>query len=397
MPVFVAVVILLLTGCSPSTEHSGSDVSAQDSTEVGGSQPDEGSLVNGIPADLSCETFAAMVPEITSGLYLNTSSNVDEERMLCSWSDVPLDSILVSSDSNSSLDVTFLVQFDEAQTVEFLQSWCVREDVNTNSIGVELFSEYERCAGGTLSDGGDLWAWIPNFELDLRISCEFSTQCTPALPPGWTDEVGFNSLLTLADALYDEDSEQTQIDTRAGFVEIALLEEYVFPDNVDFPCERIAVSSLYPNGSVGIASGGSTSMISLTEYSSCSLGLDTDGNGVVSVVEDGDGVSVTGGLLETLAGDQESDYAFLEDPAIWGSLCIGEERVNVETPRFWSAASGCRSEAGLKSLHYLVVAKTVSGEYATFSCGVNAGSVSLGGREDDAVAACTSIFGLYFQ
>ena len=184
----------------------------------------------GFPEGFNCDAVAELIPEFTTGLHLNGSRVEPKEtydrELSCSWSDVPLDTMIPSlDDKTTELDVIVQVDFKDDMDADYRDSWCDQVRGQSDAADAAL-DGHGQCGAGTLAyerGSGGLGASVPYFDLRLDVSCDLSTDCVPQLPASFTDEAGFAALRVLADNLA-ENSEFTEpvivseADNEADFV-----------------------------------------------------------------------------------------------------------------------------------------------------------------------------------
>lgn len=162
----------------------------------------------GFPEGFNCDAVAELIPEFTTGLHLNGSRVEPKEtydrELSCSWSDVPLDTMIPSlDDKTTELDVIVQVDFKDDMDADYRDSWC--DQVRGQAAAADAALDgHGQCGSGTLAyerGSGGLGAWVPYFDLRLDVSCSLSTDCVPQVPESFTDEAGFAALRVLADNL----------------------------------------------------------------------------------------------------------------------------------------------------------------------------------------------------
>ena len=223
-----AALALALSGCASTGPASGeTSVPGASATDA----PQSGEMVPaGFPEGFNCDAVAELIPEFTTGLHLNGSRVEPKEtydrELSCSWSDVPLDTMIPSlDDKTTELDVIVQVDFKDDMDADYRDSWCDQVRGQSDAADAAL-DGHGQCGAGTLAyerGSGGLGASVPYFDLRLDVSCDLSTDCVPQLPASFTDEAGFAALRVLADNLA-ENSEFTEpvivseADNEADFV-----------------------------------------------------------------------------------------------------------------------------------------------------------------------------------
>lgn|GEM_PF-6612721 len=198
---------LTLSGCANTAPTDPAAVTSETSGESSESSAGE-AVPAGFPDGFDCAAVAELIPEFTAGLYLNGSRVEPEEsydrELSCSWSDVPLDTMIPSlDDKTTELDVIVQVDLKDVMDANYRDSWC--DQVRGQAAAADAALDgHGQCGSGTLvyeRGSGGLGAWVPYFDLRLDVSCNLSTDCVPQLPESFTDEAGFAALRTLADHL----------------------------------------------------------------------------------------------------------------------------------------------------------------------------------------------------
>lgn len=195
----------------PSDEETGSEASDPDLAaaypEIDAMFEETGEDVPaGFPENVNCDSIGTLIPTVTGDLYQNTDQYEGIDLMTCAWSDVPLDTSVPSYDDlSTSLDIIVGVRFLPHATPPKINFFCTDAGSTVNSQGVESFDGETECAGGELradeiGDSG-VWASIPYFDITIMASCDMSKNCGPTLPPGFTDEAGYQALRAIADEL----------------------------------------------------------------------------------------------------------------------------------------------------------------------------------------------------
>ena len=158
-------------------------------------------------------------------------------------------------------------------------------------------------------------------------------------------------------------------------------------------CRTLDVSGLYPAGSRVPREFWGLDLVDAFEWSSCYFGLDTNGDGLLTVYEDTNAttVSVSGGLSETVFGGNVDNSQVVESDW-WAAVCFGDWEV-VQGKPGWSTVLGCREDDRLVSLNYLLVGSSADKEPASVACSVSLSDpvVSLDGREESADEVCGEV------
>jgi hypothetical protein len=160
----------------------------------------------------------------------------------------------------------------------------------------------------------------------------------------------------------------------------------LYPD-ASYQCRYVPTDNLFPTGVV--ASDMNDSIV-LGKSSTCSVHLDTNGDGYANTRDDtGDVVDLNGGLTDAIDGSV-ADVSNLQGDVFWGSYCRYSWE-SVSPPEGWTRADACMDGDDIKGLAYLLVGHTEDEKPVAFSCGVGAIGPTLNGREVAAESTCFAV------
>ncbi|MGX9346672.1 hypothetical protein [Microbacterium sp. KNMS] len=216
----ISVVALLcagatVIGCAPrtapvaeeSTDAAPEQSGAAEPAQGGSAESAQGSSADGLvpvgfPDGFDCASIEGLIEPFSAGLYLNTSRTEGESEIACAWSDIPLDTLFPQLDDLSTeLDVIVHVDFEKNAAPERIANYCAGPGLSTTADALAVFEPEGGCGGGSLL--GDtryngVWASVPYFDLQLKTSCDISTECTPVLPSSFTDQAAYDALHAIA-------------------------------------------------------------------------------------------------------------------------------------------------------------------------------------------------------
>ena len=208
LPAAALAALLLLAGCAAEAPDDAEPPASSGTAALAVDDAPDADQTNGLvpagyPEGFDCEGIGPLISTFTDGLYLNSNHGETDRERVCSWSDVPLDTILPES-GTTEFDVIVHVDFDLDSTPESLIYYCNHESSVAAPAAMQIFDGEAECGGGTFHGDGRsdrVWAQVPFFEFRISITCDLSVNCEPERLDEFTDEQGFEALRALADSL----------------------------------------------------------------------------------------------------------------------------------------------------------------------------------------------------